>query len=310
MLPPLRASSGGFLRPAAAAATAFARPSIAAAWSRRDDAGSLEGTLKDGMRWLHGWDVSRSYGGGRSNSSRSSSGSGSFGGVIDSPTASSSSSSDAGDTSSSSSTAQQQQQRGVDPEKAARVRRAFLDGSLAFGFSAGGLMFPYYVGVVAALEDAGVLRRPHQLAGASAGSLVAAAYNAGLSAAALEESLVLFGEDCLKNGTRARLGPLLRDFLHAYLPQDAAERCSGTTHVAVTRALPYWRPELVTHFKGRDDLVEALLTSCHIPWYFDGRWMTKFRGRWAVDGGATNFVSCWLAAALGPRGCLRRLREV
>ena len=35
-------------------------------------------------------------------------------------------------------------------------------------------------GVVSALEEMGVLRRPHPLAGASAGSLVAAAYNTGL----------------------------------------------------------------------------------------------------------------------------------
>lgn len=54
-----------------------------------------------------------------------------------------------------------------------------------------------------------------------------------------------FGEDCLRNGTRHRLSPLLRDFLHAYLPPDAHERCAGNTHVAWTRALPYWRPQLV-----------------------------------------------------------------
>jgi hypothetical protein len=40
--------------------------------------------------------------------------------------------------------------------------------------------FPYYVGVCSVLEEMGVLKRPHQLAGASAGSLIAAAYNTGL----------------------------------------------------------------------------------------------------------------------------------
>jgi hypothetical protein len=171
------------------------------------------------------------------------------------------------------------------------VRAAFQNGSLSFGFSAGGLMFPYYVGVVSALEQMGLAHRDTtKLAGASAGSLIAAAFNAGVSIPALEESMALFGEDCLRNGTRGRLGPLLRDFLHAYLPPDAAERCRGRTHVAVTHAVPYFRPSLVSTFRGRDDLIEALLASCHIPWYFDGRWLTRFRGRFAVDGGATNFV--------------------
>lgn len=26
--------------------------------------------------------------------------------------------------------------------------------------------------------------------------------------------------------------------------------------------------------------MNALLTSCHIPFYFNGSWMTEFRGRW------------------------------
>lgn len=63
-----------------------------------------------------------------------------------------------------------------------------------------------------------------------------------------------------------RLGPLLRDFLHQVLPQDAHELCRGNTHVAVTRLLPYWQTVMVSDFHSRDDLITALLTSCHIPW--------------------------------------------
>ena len=40
----------------------------------------------------------------------------------------------------------------------------------------------------------------------------------------------------------------------------------------------------------RDDLVEALLTSCHIPIYANGSWATLYRGRYYVDGGVTDFV--------------------
>lgn len=178
----------------------------------------------------------------------------------------------------------------MDPSKLQRIREAFASGSLGFGFSAGGLMFPYYVGVVSALEEMGVLKRPHQVAGASAGSLIAASFNSGLDMRVVEESMVLFGEDCMQNGVRYRLGPLLRDFLHAYLPPDAHERCSGTTHIAWTRMLPVWQPKLASHFQSRDDLIEALMTSCHIPWYSDGKWMTKYRGHFALDGGATNFI--------------------
>jgi hypothetical protein len=63
-----------------------------------------------------------------------------------------------------------------------------------------------------------------------------------------------------------RLGPLLREFLQQYLPPDAHELCSGNTHVAVTRLLPYWQTQMISQFNSRDDLISALLTSCHIPW--------------------------------------------
>ena len=76
-----------------------------------------------------------------------------------------------------------------------------------------------------------------------------------------------FASLCCVFRVRRRLGPLLRDFLEQYLPPDAHERCSGTTHVAVTRLLPYWRTQMVSHFDSREDLMAALLTSCHIPWW-------------------------------------------
>jgi uncharacterized protein (DUF697 family) len=57
---------------------------------------------------------------------------------------------------------------------------------------------------VSGLTAAGVLRSPAQMAGASAGSLIAASYNSGLDMATVEESMVQFGEDCLKNGTQHR----------------------------------------------------------------------------------------------------------
>eukprot|EP00879_Flechtneria_rotunda_P027923 GHRR01029974.1.p1 GENE.GHRR01029974.1~~GHRR01029974.1.p1 ORF type:complete len:141 (-),score=22.57 GHRR01029974.1:316-738(-) len=93
---------------------------------------------------------------------------------------------------------------------------------------------------------------------------------AGLDMATVEQSMIEFGEDCLKNGTRYRLGPLLKDFLQQYLPPDAHEQCSGNTHVAVTRLLPYWRTKIISKFESRDDLIQALLTSCHIPWWVMG----------------------------------------
>ena len=52
--------------------------------------------------------------------------------------------------------------------KRARIVRAWKRGRLGFGFSAGGLLFPYYAGVISEFRRLGImpsspsdLRRPH-----------------------------------------------------------------------------------------------------------------------------------------------------
>lgn len=83
---------------------------------------------------------------------------------------------------------------------------------------------------------------------------------------------------------------VLRSTLHDALPDDSHKRCSGVAHVAVTQAFPSPRSLLVSHFHDKDDLIAAVLTSCHIPWWFDTNLLTTFRGRYCYDGGLTNFI--------------------
>jgi Patatin-like phospholipase len=183
------------------------------------------------------------------------------------------------------------------------VRSAFLAGSLAFGFSAGGLLFPYYLGVAEALQDAGVLREETPVAGASAGSLIAACLKSGLPLHEITTAMFDLADDCRTGGTRHRLGPVLARVLREVLPVDVAERASGRAHVAVTHLAPRIRPRLVTRFRDREDLIAALLTSCHIPWYFDGRLLTTFRRRPCFDGGITDFLPSVPNAAHTVRVC-------
>ena len=44
----------------------------------------------------------------------------------------------------------------------------------------------------------------------------------------------------------------------------------------------------MSEFPTRDDLISALVTSCHIPWYFNGKWMARFRGGYYMDGAVLN----------------------
>lgn len=196
-----------------------------------------------------------------------------------------------------------------DEEHRGEVQAAARDGRLSFGFSAGGLLFPFYVGVSAALQDAGLLTEDTKLGGASAGSLIAACVKAGMSADEITEHCLRLMADCRAHGTRGRLGPVLNEFLESHMPEDAHERCRDRAYVAVTRALPYLRPQLVTDFSSRDDLIRALMTSCHIPWYLDRQALTEFRGEPHFDGGLTNFIPV-VPGTVGVRVCCFPSRQL
>lgn len=93
-----------------------------------------------------------------------------------------------------------------DEEHRGIVQQAAKDKNLSFGFSAGGLLFPFYVGVSAALQDAGLLTEETKLGGASAGSLIAACVKAGMPLDEITEHCMRLMHDCRVNGTRGRLG--------------------------------------------------------------------------------------------------------
>ena len=166
------------------------------------------------------------------------------------------------------------------------------DESIRFGFSAGGLLFPFYIGVCNGLMKAGYMSERTRLAGASAGSLIAACVNSGLSMDVVLSKCQALMEDCRVHGTRGRLGIVLEKFLQETLPEDAHLRCNGKTHVAVTQTIRFnsVQPVLVSQFEDKNDLIQALMTSCHIPFWLDGRLTNDFRGYPHVDGGLTNFI--------------------
>ena len=47
---------------------------------------------------------------------------------------------------------------------------------------------------------------------------------------------------------------------------------------------------MVSEFDTREDLIQALLTSSHIPVYFDGSFLRRFQKAWACDGAISNFI--------------------
>lgn len=179
------------------------------------------------------------------------------------------------------------------------------------GFSAAGFFFPYHVGVWEELIDIGVMRSEETpCAGASAGSLVAALHACGMSPEDGKRILSDVLADCRKNGVIGRVGGVLERILRKELPSDAHERCSrGNLFISVSSpsvnfgskegATFSLEGEIISEFESFDDLIGALLASCHIPLYC-GWPARRYRGKWCVDGG-------WHSLTPTPQasGCIR-----
>lgn len=105
-----------------------------------------------------------------------------------------------------------------------------------------------------------------------------------------------------RQARRHRLGPLhpsfdllqlVRDTLIGRLPDDAHRRVSGRLGVSLTR-VSTGRNVLVSEFLNREELVEALICSCFVPFYC-GVVPPKYRGVRYVDGAASdNLPRCRL----------------
>ncbi|XP_070538331.1 patatin-like phospholipase domain-containing protein 4 [Ptychodera flava] len=161
-------------------------------------------------------------------------------------------------------------------------------------FCGAGFLGIYHVGVAACLVKHGskFVKNISRYAGASAGSLAAVAM------AILPDKL----EECrqftfeMAKETRSKpLGALtpgfnlsakLRGWIEKFLPPNAHELATDKVFISVT-CLRGKKNELVSTYETREDLIQALLCSCHIPYYVDRKY-PEFQGKKYFDGGYSN----------------------
>lgn len=135
-----------------------------------------------------------------------------------------------------------------------------------------------------------------EVAGASAGSLTAAIL---LSDAdfdkAVEVALTQGIEDGVyekSTGLAGSLGRLLFQWLNTIIPDDDEEKlASSLERLTIALTPPLKQPYLCSGFTSKAELVEACMASCHIPFFIDGKIVTKFRGEAVIDGSFWYFVT-------------------
>ena len=159
----------------------------------------------------------------------------------------------------------------------------------------GGVFFWWQIGALRTLVDMYDLPENVAVSGASAGALAACLGSCAIDLAdAYRRAFELADQaDVMRNplGLCGQWGQLVHRWLDDMLPADAASRCSGRCRVIVTRCTPYaLRADTLDHFESRDQLIDALMASTHIPLFMDGRLTSPRLGGRTLDGALLSFL--------------------
>eukprot|EP00899_Mesostigma_viride_P018662 jgi/Mesvir1/26798/Mv20565-RA.1 len=161
-------------------------------------------------------------------------------------------------------------------------------------FPGGGMFFYWQIGCIRWLcrsYDLTDTRMVGASAGALAATLAACQVDVDAAAALALELAKRAGVWDRPTGLGGVWGPMIKEWLHVLLPEDAARTCgSGRVHLVVlqlpslTRRQLSFRHQCVSDFASKVDLVDTCLASVHIPFFIDGRPYYKLAGRRVIDG--------------------------
>ncbi|XP_054399745.2 1-acylglycerol-3-phosphate O-acyltransferase PNPLA3 isoform X2 [Pongo abelii] len=165
----------------------------------------------------------------------------------------------------------------------------------SLSFAGCGFLGFYHVGATRCLSEHAphLLRDARMLFGASAGALHCVGVLSGIP---LEQTLQVLSDLVRKARSRNigifhpsfNLTKFLRQGLYKYLPANVHQLISGKICISLTRVSD-GKNVLVSDFRSKDEVVDALICSCFIPFY-SGLIPPSFRGVRYVDGGGSDNV--------------------
>ncbi|XP_020644565.3 1-acylglycerol-3-phosphate O-acyltransferase Pnpla3 isoform X1 [Pogona vitticeps] len=166
-------------------------------------------------------------------------------------------------------------------------------GGRSVSFAGCGFLGVYHIGAATCLQERAphLIRNARQIYGASAGALTGAVLVGGGSLAEACADVL----DLAKEARKRNLGPLhpsfnvmkiMRDGLCKNLPENTHQLISGKLLISLTRVSD-GKNVLVSNFKSKEEVVQALLCSSFVPIYC-GLIPPSFRGVRYVDGGISD----------------------
>lgn len=173
---------------------------------------------------------------------------------------------------------------------------------LHLSFSGCGFLIPFHLGVASYLKTVPPeqklyrqLTKDSRFAGASGGAIVAAGLAGKMSIDLLMHLALELASTCRQHGTGWKLDQVLTRALNENITTDIYDTIQhhreGLT-IAMTRvSFPQVKVAHVSTFHSREDLIQALRTSCYLPGYSARRpLLLSFRNARQCDGGLVQLV--------------------
>jgi hypothetical protein len=181
-----------------------------------------------------------------------------------------------------------------------RVRNSSTSGILPkvkiIHFHGGGIFFWWQAGAAKYLLEQGVLNDSSiEFVGGSAGSIAVSCILANVdfhhAASVATNSVSELNLWESPTGLFGIWGNLVNDFLNELiLPANLTEKDLSRVHIAVTPRFIFSGTRHISNFQSKEDLIDAVMTSIHIPFFMDGNAWRTFRGNHFIDGSFWQFL--------------------
>jgi len=94
-----------------------------------------------------------------------------------------------------------------------------------------------------------------------------------------------------KLGLAGIWGNLIRLWLNELIDENVDIKSFANLGISISYVTPLISTKLVTDFYSRQDVIDACMASCHIPFFLDGRPFTVFRNTPAIDGSLRSMIT-------------------
>nr|XP_008528919.1 PREDICTED: patatin-like phospholipase domain-containing protein 3 isoform X2 [Equus przewalskii] len=165
----------------------------------------------------------------------------------------------------------------------------------SMSFSGCGFLGFYHVGVTCCLGERAphLLRDARMFLGASGGALHVVSFLSGMPLELRVQILIKISRSARSRNIGIfhpsfNLDRQIREDLHRHLPGNVHQLISGKICISLTRVSD-GENVMVSDFRSKDEVVDALMCSCFIP-FLSGLMPPSFRGVRYVDGGLSNNI--------------------